>query len=90
MDKVTVANFINLANNMVGSGLIPTGEANYELAKEYATQQSRIDAIGFLKWFKDDSIIFFDDNGEMYNSLTDEFLSHEQVYELYDYQKPKQ
>ena len=26
MDKVTVANFINLANNMVGSGLIPTGE----------------------------------------------------------------
>ena len=50
---------------------------------EYATQQSRIDAIGFLKWFKDDSIIFFDDNGEMYNSLTDEFLSHEQVYELY-------
>jgi hypothetical protein len=57
---------------------------------EYATQQSRIDAIGFLKWFKDDSIIFFDDNGEMYNSLTDEFLSHEQVYELYDSQKPKQ
>ena len=50
MDKVTVANFINLANNMVGSGLIPTGEANYELAKEYATQQSRIDAIRFLEW----------------------------------------
>lgn len=82
MDKVTVANFINLANNMVGSGLIPTGEANYELAKEYATQQSRIDAINFYNWIENENTIWHNEQEE---PLTDD-----ELYELYQSQKPKQ
>ena len=82
MDKVTVANFINLANNMVGSGLIPTEEANYELAKEYATQQSRIDAINFYNWIENENSIWHNEQEE---PLTDD-----ELYELYQSQKPKQ
>lgn len=93
MDKVTVANFINLANNMVGSGLIPTGEANYELAKEYATQQSRIDAVNFAKWLslhcydKSAADVFYS-----WNIAEDEWLisqdgmcvkTADQLYEIY-------
>ena len=91
MDKVTVANFINLANNMVGSGLIPTGEANYELAKEYATQQSRIDAIGFAKWVTGtiNPIYICNGNGTWEvikpspTPQPKEFISDEALYELY-------
>lgn len=44
--EITDANFINLANNMVGAGLIKTGQSNFELAKDYAKQQS----IAFAEW----------------------------------------
>ena len=38
--EINEANFVNLANDCVGIGLIPTGKRNYELAKEYSAQQS--------------------------------------------------
>jgi hypothetical protein len=47
--EVTEANFITLANNMVGSGLLSTGKANYELAKDFAQQE----AIAFAEWLID-------------------------------------
>ncbi len=36
--EITEADFINLAADMVGKGLLKTGQSNFELAKEYAQQ----------------------------------------------------
>jgi hypothetical protein len=45
--EITEADFVNLANDCVGIGLLPTGKRNYELAKSFAKQQS----IEFFKWY---------------------------------------
>ena len=37
--EITDADFVNLANKLVGSGLLQTGFANHKLATEYAKQE---------------------------------------------------
>jgi hypothetical protein len=44
--EINDADFVNLANDCVGVGLIPTGNKNYKLAERYAKQE----AIGFRTW----------------------------------------
>lgn len=83
MDKVTVANFINLANNMVGSGLIPTGEANYELAKEYATQQSRIEVAKVLEFLSNHKLDFQPASGGNFIGLNMEIYTPTEIDNLY-------
>ncbi len=85
MDKVTEANFINLANNMQGTGLITTGEANFQLAKDYAKQE----AIAFAEFLSNYEkgivprnengkvVWYFNDGESVYNGST------ESVYELF-------
>jgi hypothetical protein len=46
--EITEADFVNLANDCVGIGLLPTGNRNYALAKSYAKQQS----IEFAEWMQ--------------------------------------
>ena len=71
--EVTEANFITLANNMVGSGLLSTGKANYELAKDLAQQE----AIAFKKFW---------DN---YTPPEGKFPNDEELYNLYKEQSKK-
>ena len=40
-------------------------------------------SIAYLNWFRNDSIVFFNEDGSMYNSVTDEPISDEQCYELF-------
>ena len=49
---------------------------------EYATQQSRIDAINFYNWIENENTIWHNEQEE---PLTDD-----ELYELYQSQKPKQ
>ena len=44
--EITEADFINLAADMVGKGLLKTGQSNFELAKEYAKQFRSPDMAG--------------------------------------------
>lgn len=46
MNEITEGDFVNLANNLIGTGLINTGKVNYELALDLAKQE----IFSFLKF----------------------------------------
>ena len=57
-------------------------DAVYAAMETYATQQSRIDAINFYNWIENENTIWHNEQEE---PLTDD-----ELYELYQSQKPKQ
>jgi len=76
--EINEANFVNLANDCVGIGLIPTGLKNFELAERFAKQE----AIGFARWV--DSMGYTDigeDRWESYNNMSG--VSADDLYNLY-------
>lgn len=80
--EITVADFINTTNRMVGTGIIPTGEENFKLAKEYAKQE----CIEFLKWFWFESKLELSNNGIFMDMGDDEnykYYSWDETYSLY-------
>lgn len=87
-NEITEANFINLANNMIGTGLLPTGKANYELAKDYAQQQERVAAIAFAEWLNSKAYNSYDSNGKncgwnLHDGMDGNIYTTDQLYELY-------
>ncbi len=74
MNEINEASFVNLANKCVGDGLIPTGIANFELAKEYAKQEIKLalewagnhayDVIQMSSWENDELFNLFQESKE--------------------------
>lgn len=85
-NEVTVVDFIRLANDVVGFGLIPSGQKNYELASRLAKQE----AIGFHKWYmKSDWIMAYDGDGFTNPKSLDISVSHDFLFKLYLESKAK-
>ncbi len=90
--SIDESDFINLANKVVGVGLIGTGEKYFELANEYAEQE----AIGFAEFIKDNHYTKgYKGWYKFYTQVTDypegfsmsipvyEFLTIKEIYQLY-------
>ena len=90
--EITEADFINLANKCVGEGLLRTGEANFELAKEYAKEKS----IEFAEW-KDNNYTQhpngyyskFNDGSHGKSHLLPKFHTLTELYNLFINQQQK-
>ena len=83
MDKLKLKEQIrNDAFKMSGSMGTDAIDYAWDRIEEYATQQSRIDAINFYNWIENENTIWHNEQEE---PLTDD-----ELYELYQSQKPKQ
>lgn len=62
MNEITEATFVNLANNLIGTGLLNTGKVNYELALDLAKQET----IRFTQWMSNfETSTCFDEDGNI-------------------------
>lgn len=84
MNEITEANFVNLANNLIGTGLINTGKVNFELAKDYAEQE----AINFAEWISNHPQDFETGGNGQFVGLNCKYVSSQSLYQ--EYQQSKQ
>jgi hypothetical protein len=84
-EEIGVADFINLANQCVGTGLFNTGEKYFHLAIQYANQEKKKEAIGFHLWTQRGECEWtLNDEDEWYKYPdTENRITTEQLYQLY-------
>jgi hypothetical protein len=46
-------------------------------------QEGLAQSVQFIKWFVKDSVVFFDEKGNLYDPLTDEIITPEQLFEQF-------